>query len=202
MFSVIYSGYEFLSQFLPFLGMLFWLKRTKKYETAYYIFTVLFALYVLCVFHVTGAGTIYELLDWRFRGLAERVNLIPFSREIDPVGYGLNVVMCMPFGFLVPLIWKALAKTGPMLLVGLSFSLLIELSQMLNIRGTDVDDLIMNTIGAYLGFLLYKAWNRVTKGRFQSDAAPGELGAYVLAIYLGRCFLYNALGLIRLWYGY
>ncbi len=200
MFDAVYALYELLSQFLPFLAMLLFLRRTRKYGRSYDVFAVLFALYVICVFHVTGAGTLYDAFTWRFRGMS--VNLIPFSQEIDPVGYGLNVLMCMPFGFLVPLIWRRLAKAGPVLLAGLSFSLLIELSQTLCARGTDVDDLIMNTIGALLGFLMYQVWNRLTGSRFQSDGAPGELAAYVLSIYLGRCFLYNPLGLIRLWYGY
>ncbi len=200
MFEIVCSAYEFLTQFVPFLAVFLILKRNRKYSRSYCLFLVLFTIYVICVFHVTGAGTLYQALDWKFRGMS--VNLIPFSREIDPVGYGLNVVMCVPFGVLVPLLWKRLAKPGTILLAGASFSLLIELSQTLCARGTDVDDLIMNSLGAFAGFWMYKLWNQITKGRFQSDAPAAELPVYILVIYLGRCFLYNPLGLIRLWYGY
>ncbi len=200
MFEVLMYGYEFLTQFVPYLAVFLVLKRNRKYSGSYCLFLVLFAIYVICVFHVTGAGTLYQALDWKFRGMS--VNLIPFSQEIDPIGYILNVLMCVPFGVLVPLIWKRLAKPGTILLSGLCFSALIELSQTLCARGTDVDDLIMNTIGAFAGFWVYKIWNWITKGRFQSDAPAGELPVYVLTIYLGRCLLFNALGLIRLWYGY
>ncbi len=205
MFELVCSGYEFLSSFLPFLLVLILLTRKNSkadtpYPKTYYALTAAFALYIICVFNVTGAGTVYEATHyWPYRWL--NLNLIPFSNEIDPVGYVLNVVMLMPFGFLVPLIWKSCASLGRVSLAGLSFSLLIELSQTLSFRGTDVDDLIMNTLGAAVGFGFYKIWNMVTRGKLQQSGNLRELPAYILALYLGRCFLFNALGLIQLWYG-
>ena len=40
---------------------------------------------------------------------------------------------------------------------GILFSLAIELNQLLNNRITDIDDLFTNTLGAIIGYLLYKA---------------------------------------------
>ena len=131
------------------------------------------------------------------------VNLIPFSQSISPLGYGLNVVMFVPFGFLVPLIWRKREKFWQVFAAGLGFSLLIELSQLLCYRGTDVDDLIMNTLGAIVGFLLFKAWDKLTKSKcrlYGTDA--GMLSALIFSIYLGRCLLFNQLGLIHLIYGW
>ncbi len=201
MFSLISGAYEFLTEFLPVLAVMLLVLRTRNYPGRYFLLVTLFALYLICVFHVTGAGTIYEALDWGLRMLPQRVNLIPFSREIDVTGYILNVVMLMPFGFLVPLIWKKLANPGSILLSGAAFSLLIELSQLMSFRGTDVDDLIMNTLGAGVGFLAYKVWDKLSRSCLQTGAAAKELPAYVLAAYLGRCFLFYYMGLIRLWYG-
>lgn len=204
MFSILYSGYEFFSGFLPFFVMLciLWRRSGKRNPVAFFLWPILFSLYVHCVFHVTGAGTLYEALDWKFRYLAERVNLIPFSRDIDAFGYAMNVVMFLPFGFLVPLLWKKATRPGVLALSGMGFSLLIELSQLLSIRGTDVDDLIMNTLGACLGYLVYRIWARCSNELFQQNRPMFELPLFVLLIYLGRCFLYNALGFIELWYGY
>lgn len=203
MFSLLYYGYAFLSGFVPFLAVLylFWRRSKPGITASYIIWPIVLAVYVLCVFQVTGAGTVYDALDYRFRGLADRVNLIPFSREINPFGYILNVFMFMPFGFLVPLIWKKASRLGSVALAGLLFSLLIELSQLLCWRGTDVDDLIMNTLGACIGFLVYRIWVLCANDRFQQDRNIAELPCFVLAIYFGRCFLYNGLGLIQLWYG-
>ena len=44
-----------------------------------------------------------------------------------------------------------------------SFSLAIELNQLLNNRITDVDDLFTNTLGAIIGYFLYRAFKMIFK---------------------------------------
>lgn len=39
---------------------------------------------------------------------------------------------------------------------GILFSLAIELNQLLNNRITDIDDLFTNTLGAIVGYVLYR----------------------------------------------
>ncbi|HBT95229.1 MAG TPA: hypothetical protein DEB24_03600 [Coriobacteriia bacterium] len=46
----------------------------------------------------------------------------------------------------------------------IGLSLLIELSQLLNNRLTDIDDLIINTVGALIGFLLCRIVVRMVWG--------------------------------------
>ena len=208
MYSVLAFGYEFLSEFIPFFILLMMFRRAKGKYTApfsklHYALPILFALYIMAVYHVTGAGTVYDAMNIKFAFVLERINLVPFSNSINIIGYALNVVMFFPFGFLAPLIWKNMRRYSRVLIAGFGFSLLIELSQLLCLRGTDVDDLIMNTLGALIGFLLYKAGVRLTKSRYQlDDVDTKELPTYILALYLGRCLLFNQLGLINLVYGY
>lgn len=202
MYEIFAFGYEFLSEFLPFLLALVLLRRHGS--RGGYLWTVLFGLYIMAVFYVTDPGTLYGLLSLRPRHLAylaEHINLIPFSREIQVVGYGLNVVMFLPLGFLIPLIWKELGKLRYILAAGCGFSVLIEVSQILSLRGTDVDDVIMNTLGAVLGFGLYKLWDRLTGSRFRQQEAARELPVLILAIFLGRFFLFYRMGLIEIFYG-
>lgn len=202
MYEVFALGYEFLSEFLPFLAALVLLRRHGSRQG--YVWTVLFGLYIMAVFYVTDPGTIYGLLSLKPRHLAylaEHINLIPFSREIQVVGYGLNVVMFLPLGFLIPLIWQRLGKLRYILAAGCGFSVLIEVSQMLSLRGTDVDDVIMNTLGAVLGFGIYRLCSRLTGSRFQQHEAAGELPVLILAIFLGRFLLFHRLGLMKIFYG-
>lgn len=70
-----------------------------------------------------------------------------------------NVVVFMPFGLLVPLVWPRLARLGRMALAGLLFSGGIELSQLAVslvlgfwYRMPDVDDVLLNVPGVVLGF--------------------------------------------------
>ncbi len=67
-----------------------------------------------------------------------------------------NVLLFLPFGFLLPTLFgrvRGLAKTT---LTGFFFSLLVEVLQLISRLGCfDVDDLILNTMGAMVGFLLF-----------------------------------------------
>lgn len=202
MYEIFAFGYEFLSEFLPFLLALVLLRRHGSRDGL--LWTVLFGLYIMAVFYVTDPGTIYGLLSLKPRHLAylaEHINLIPFSRDIQPVGYGLNVVMFLPLGFLIPTIWEKLGKLRYILAAGCGFSVLIEVSQILSLRGTDVDDVIMNTLGAVLGYGLYRLWDRLTGSRFGQQEAARELPLLILAIFLGRFLLFHRMGLIAVFYG-
>jgi len=85
-------------------------------------------------------------------------NFIPFGNYGDPdlfLDRIMNVVMFIPIGFLLGLghkrsIWW---KT---LLIGMSFSVIIEISQLVLKRGCcDVDDVIHNTLGCMIGYGIY-----------------------------------------------
>lgn len=69
-----------------------------------------------------------------------------------------NVVMFMPLGFFMPLLFLIARHFLMTFLFGLSLSLTVEMIQMLftlTRRGT-VDDLVFNTIGVILGFALFR----------------------------------------------
>lgn len=98
---------------------------------------------------------------------AGRLNLIPGMVFVDTwresvVGGYLpyllinlvgNLCLFLPFGFFLPLLWRGMSLRR-CALCALALSLLIELCQFPQARGTDIDDLWLNTLGAVLGFLL------------------------------------------------
>lgn len=196
--------YEALTVLLPCTLVYIWLRRKgARPDRLHFIALLLFALYVLGVFHVTGAGTIYELLhSIEYAMPALRINLIPFSEPINTVGYQLNVVMLVPFGFLAPLLWPRLNKLWRTALAGLSFSLLIELSQLVNYRSSDVDDLLMNTFGAVIGFAAYRLFACLLHRKTPIPAGRAyEPALYIGAMFLGWFLLFNGLGAATLLYG-
>lgn len=66
-----------------------------------------------------------------------------------------NVVMFLPIGLLPALLWRDISwKKG--ILIGTLCSLGIEVCQLPMGRSADVDDLILNTVGAALGFGIYR----------------------------------------------
>ncbi len=78
-----------------------------------------------------------------------------------------NVVVFMPFGFLVPVMYREQRKDVVyrghyfrsmlfVLLLGFLFSLVIEFVQLVTKVGCfDVDDLLLNTSGVLLGYIIY-----------------------------------------------
>lgn len=101
----------------------------------------------------------------------ETINLIPFrdvilnhDRAVEEVI--LNIIMMMPFGFLYPIIRKVkLMKTVKMTFL---FSLCIESTQLLStwwdrsyVRFFDITDIITNTFGGLVGYIIYVAMKPV-----------------------------------------
>lgn len=169
---------------------------SRRAERFGFIGIMLFGIYIAMVLDVTDSGTLYDLL--RSGGLAidtATVNLIPFSDpEYSKVGYVLNVIMLMPFGFLVPTLFRDKRKLWKTALAGALFSVLIECSQLLNYRSTDVDDVILNTLGAAIGYGIYRLFSRLfRKDIGKTPCLPCESGVLVLAAFLGKFFLYNGL---------
>ncbi len=65
-----------------------------------------------------------------------------------------NIIMFIPIGFFIPLLINISNKK--VILIGFSISFLIEIIQLFLERGTDIDDLILNTFGVFIGLLIYK----------------------------------------------
>ena len=111
----------------------------------------LFTLYLCEMFDVVGIPAV-QYIRWD-----PTVNLIPFGDEKNSrffLQLGLNAVMFLPLGFLLPILWSECRRWYRTTLAGFFISLTIEAVQMFCSRATDVDDLIMNTLGACLGYFL------------------------------------------------
>ena len=72
-----------------------------------------------------------------------------------------NVVVFVPFGFLLPYIQEKSRKLQVLLLNAFLFVLGIEVFQLFSAFGAfDVDDILLNCFGAVLGWILYRFWER------------------------------------------
>ncbi len=75
---------------------------------------------------------------------------------------GGNILLLMPLGFFVPLLWNKLNRFKSIFLVGFSVSISIELLQYIEPKSggwgrvTDIDDVICNVFGVIIGYLIYK----------------------------------------------
>lgn len=196
--------YEFTVTFLPLVFIItFYGKRQKKQGFPIsgfnYCMLLVLGLYSIGVLHVTGSGNLWSGL--RYGPDLNSVNLIPFSHDIHVVGYLLNVIMLIPLGVLLPFLFSHQDSLWKVTGMGFLLSLLLEISQIFSSRATDVDDLLMNTLGAMVGFGLYKLMVKLVKGRKLPRKLPSSgLLLVPLTVFLSRFFLYDQLGFLRFYY--
>ena len=115
-------------------------------------YNFLFIIYILLLY--------YLLLSTE--KAASGINLIPF-KEMTRYSIGSelffynvvgNIVLFIPFGYFVSDYLKA-KKIHHILIVSILISLTVETIQYKIGRAFDVDDIILNVIGAILGFMFY-----------------------------------------------
>ena len=67
-----------------------------------------------------------------------------------------NVGMFIPSGIVLPVIYKRLDSFWKVIAAGAMISLCIEIIQLpFSVRASDVDDLILNTLGVAVGYAIY-----------------------------------------------
>ena len=132
----------------------------KKYLCRHLLETFFMCIYLNLVLKITGIGTIWDIKKYQSLNSLE-LNLIPFS-DFKQVGIDIpNIILFLPLGFILPSIWKNMRNPIKSTFLGFCFSLLIELCQLFNYRVTDINDLIYNTIGTLIGYLIWKISRKI-----------------------------------------
>ena len=100
-----------------------------------------------------------------------RVNLIPFVHlfEYDSIldiiwNVVGNAVMFIPSGIVLPIVYRKLNSFWKVIAAGAFISLCIEILQLpFASRASDVDDLILNTLGVVVGYGIYAGIKRLKR---------------------------------------
>ena len=120
---------------------------------------LVFAIYILCLFQV---------VTFQDNSAISGNNYVPF-REIfrynitsrlfykNVIG---NLIMFLPFGFFISY-YLDTDRVQLTILLALVASSAIEMVQSLIGRVFDIDDIILNLLGAFLGFLIYKIFKNI-----------------------------------------
>lgn len=72
-----------------------------------------------------------------------------------------NIVLFIPFGLFIPLLWKTMRTPLAMLLVALGIPLFIEGTQYFIGRSVDIDDVLLNTVAIVIGYALFYAAKKI-----------------------------------------
>jgi glycopeptide antibiotics resistance protein len=142
----------------------------KKQETFLQAFIQSsFLVYVFMVLTLTGYFLLFREVaahGWWQKVLhrvhtKERINLQPFLmfKQFQIGSYQVigNLVMLLPLGIYIPLLFPKLSGFFRVFIICLLVSISIELMQLItSVRSTDVDDVILNTSGAVIGYIIYR----------------------------------------------
>ena len=108
-------------------------------------------------------GRVQPLVFDAAAALPFRVNFIPMVNLLDydnkrdllfnVIG---NTAMFIPSGIILPILYRRLNSFWKVLAAGVGISLCIEIIQLpFSARATDLDDLILNTLGVMAGYGIY-----------------------------------------------
>lgn len=159
--------------------------RTRGEKLVFYkeFSMLLFIIYILLLF---------ELLTRAELNINSGYNLVPFTEifryKIGSQSFYLNVigniVIFIPFGYFISNYIKPKGML-PILIVSALSSMTVEFVQICIGRSFDIDDIILNAVGAIIGFLCYVALNAIRKylpGIFGKDIFYNILCFIILII--------------------
>lgn len=135
------------------------LHGTKELSKGQWLLLFLLSCWLLMVFALTtisrGANYTGSFNFNIFSGYINAWNKWSVS-ELQLILF--NMLMFMPLGFLLPLLWKKAERFWIMLSVSLAITLFIEAGQLLTGRGIfELDDLLHNSIGSLFGYFCIMA---------------------------------------------
>ena len=170
-------------QIAPILALLVILPQTiirytkqKRIDVRWERYIYTFVLYLICAYFMTMLPLPSDGYFDVIPPLREQVQLIPFNCFFEtnvlrsPVALAVivfNLFLTVPLGFFLRFLFGF--KIGKTMLAGTLVSLLCEITQITGLffiypapyRLFDVDDLIINTLGAVVGYLIFPVLARV-----------------------------------------
>lgn len=178
-------------QIAPILALLMILPHTvikytkeKKINVRWETYIYAFVLYLICAYFMTMLPLPSEGFFDVIPPFSEQIQLIPFKCFFEtnllrsPVALAVivfNLFLTVPLGAFLRLLFKF--KLGKTILSGFIFSLLCEITQITGLffiypapyRVFDIDDLIINTLGAAVGYFIFPLISRILPKTEESD---------------------------------
>lgn len=175
--------------------LLLYLRRVRHLSAGHLLVVAAFMTYVA----VVAAFTVFPIrLDTEYRerppfdpAIVLELFFLGRPEAMSPTQYVGNVVLGIPFGFLVPFVWRT--SLPRVFLAGLGFSVLIEGLQWLATklmiafpsRAVDVNDVILNTLGVLLGLVAFAFVRLVYRMAFSSAGPAPRVWAHSHARLIG-----------------
>ena len=146
-----------------------------------YLIWSLFIVYCGVILWLLFGRSIHASGDDYAGSLIANINRIPFHTVVDQlqnllnppspglfthawINLGGNVAVFIPLGIFLPWIWPTLRRWGRFFLVSSGIILTVEFLQWITLRGIlDVDDYILNMLGLFGGYVLFRLFAHLMK---------------------------------------
>lgn len=144
--------------------------NTKATVVVRTVMTVLFVLYLMLLIYLTllsgyfGRRRFFRSFNLvSFRTIINYLR-IDFGKRIIITNLLGNIAAFVPMGFVLPVVSSKYYRFSRVFIITAGTSLAIEVLQYtLAVGAADVDDLILNSIGGAVGYLLYRAVTMVLR---------------------------------------
>lgn len=156
----MFFGFKFLKGSITSLHYYYWL-IFGVYVAGLVVFTLFpfpYQKFLIETMIKDNLGLTHNFIP--FNGIKEAVQSGYFPVALKQIGG--NILLFIPLGFSLPILLSKVKKRVA-ILISFLVSLTIELIQLIaanligyNYRAFDVDDLLMNTLGATIGLLVFK----------------------------------------------
>ncbi len=148
--SIVIGGLFLIGYFLVYKKLM---KGTKKLKASKVGLWSLFLIYMIVVLGATIGDRVsgYESVNLHlFSSYKDAYNNFSLGEWRNII---LNILMFVPIGFMMPLIFKKCECWYITYLVGFGITLFIEMIQFISKRGVfELDDIINNTLGCAIGY--------------------------------------------------
>ncbi len=136
--------------------------------------------------NVMGAFSTNDRMDFRavLSAFSDTEVPMPPSRTIDTI---LNIILFVPLGFFLPLLYKKYHHMKTVALTGFLFSLAVEIVQMFGWGSSDINDLMTNTAGACIGFLVYCLLSRILPANLKKQLQSSRVNAVAEVLLFAIC---------------
>ena len=141
-------------------------KTINKKKMILYGITIVYLIIVFGATFLTRGNAYKEINLHLFSSYREAWNNMTdvLSSNIVLRNSILNIILFIPFGFLVPIYSDKLKKIYKVVPIGLALTLIIEIIQYVTNMGIfEIDDVFNNTLGVLIGYCAFMIFNNLIK---------------------------------------
>lgn len=184
-------------------------KKSINYKTILYI---VFFIYLLVLIKIIlfKTNSFVDILKGNTSAGYRGVNLIPFKTIVNffnMEGFSFlrafsntvgNIAIFLPLGYLLPILTKKINNIYKILSISMSISIIFESLQYIFYLGSlDIDDIILNTLGGVIGYIIYFYMKKFTNSNQSIYKVSLILGVvtFIIGFPVAKTEFGNLLGL-------